>query len=99
MLIRNRFCINVPSLYTSTVVPTKPQLKPVCLVTKEALKMKPQRLMKFDAEYVSACDVNGAHGDGRELELGADRCGEEDVNGSDHVRGSLGWWAGCGNWC
>ena len=92
MLIRNRFCINVPSLYTSTVVPTGPQLKPVCLVTKEALKMKPQRFMKFDAEYVSACY-------GRELELGADRCGEEDVNGSDHVRGSLGWWAGCGNWC
>ena len=43
--------------------------------------------------------MNGAHGDGRELEIGADRCGEEDVNGSDHVRGSLGWWAGCGNWC
>ena len=34
----------------------------------------------------SDCDANWAHGDGRELELGADRCGEEDVNGSDHVR-------------
>ena len=43
----------------------------------------------------SDCDANWAHGDGRELELGADLFGKEDVNGGrDHVRGSWGWWAG-----